>query len=440
MSQSEQTKAAIFFDTNIALHYLRLDQIDWAGVTGHKYAEIVVSSVVLSELDKHKTDNFSKKLRRRAAEYSAWLLEKFSNPSLNRNVSLIFRPNEPMLDFVQHQLDGTILDDRLIATVIEYADEFPERPVVVITADLGLILKLKMRGISVSSLPDKLRLAEEPDADETELKNLRSQLARYGNRMPRLALSFEGGEPVLEVAATNLIPKESFISDKMAAMKAKRPLMTQREGTLPSSGGLSGLSKGVPVNIEQAISGLSHSQQSLYNSRLERYYAEYENYLEEFYDYGVLNSIQITLPLILSNLEGIAPATGIDVVLKSPEGTTFINTRTNRPTVPTAPEKPSSPFHVPFDRNAAFISPRIPDLRQIMRENASDQPRLTLSENSAQFFVPSLKHKQTTALLPIFLDFGAVENLRGITLSFEIHAHEILDPVHQQLHLKIAAR
>lgn len=402
MSQSEQTKAAIFFDTNIALHYQRLDQIDWADVTGHKYAEIVVSSVVLSELDKHKTDNFSKKLRKRAAEYSAWLLEKFSNPSLNRNVSLIFRPNEPMLDFVEHQLDGTILDDRLIATVIEFEDEFPERPVVVITADVGLILKLKMRGISVSSLPDKFRLVEEPDADEAELKNLRSQLARYANRMPRLALSFEGGEPVLEVAASNFIPKESFIADKMAAMKAKRPL--------------------------------------LYNSGLERYYAEYENYLEEFYDYGVRNSIQITLPLILSNLEGTAPATGIDVVLKAPEGTTFINTRTNRPTVPTAPEKPSSPFHVPFDRNAAFISPRIPDLRQIMRENASDQPRLTLSDNSAQFFVPSLKHKQTTALLPIFLDYGAVENLRGITLSFEIHAHEILDPVHQQLHLKIAAR
>jgi len=440
LSQSEQTKAAIFFDTNIALHYQRLDQIDWAGVTGHKYAEIVVSSVVLSELDKHKTDNFSKKLRKRAAEYSAWLLEKFSNPSLNRNVGLIFRPNEPMLDFVQHQLDGTILDDRLIATVIEYADEFPERPVVVITADLGLILKLKMRGISVSSLPDKFRLAEEPDADEAELKNLRSQLARYANRMPRLALSFEGGEPVLEVAASNFIPKESFIAAKMAAMKAKHPLMMQSEGTLPSLSGLNGLSKGISVSVGQAISGLSHSQQSLYNSRLERYYAEFENYLEDVYDYSVRNSVQVALPLTLSNLEGSAPATGIDVILKSPEGTIFINARTNRPTAPTVPEKPSSPFDMSFDRHAAFIPPRLPDLRQMMRENASDQPRLTLSDNSAQFFVPSLKHKQTTALLPIFLDFGAVENLRGITLSFEIHAHEILDPVHQQLHLKIAAR
>jgi rRNA-processing protein FCF1 len=435
--QSQQQKAAIFFDTNIALHYQRLDQIDWPGTIGYKHAEIVVTSVVLSELDKHKTENFSKKLRKRAAEYGAWLLEKFSSPSLNRNVSLIFRPNEPMLDFAQHQLDGTILDDRLIATVIEFANEFPERPVVVVTADLGLILKLKMRSISVSSLPEKFRLADEADADEIEMKNLRSQLARYTNRAPKLTLTFTGGEQVLEVAASNFVPKEAFVAEKMAAMRARYPLMTQSGGTLPSLNAPNGLAKDFSVSIGQAISSLSHSQQSLYNNSLERFYVEYENYVEDFYDYAVRNSVQISLPLFLCNLEGTAPATGIDVILKSPDGTSFINARMDRPTAPTAPEKPSSPFDLSFNRHAVFIPPPIPDFRKMMRENASDQPKLTLSGNSAQFFVPSLKHKQTMALLPIFLDFGSAEGLRSITLSFEIHAHEILDPVHQQLHLKL---
>ena len=80
----------------------------------------MVSAAALSELDKHKTDNFSKKLRKRAAEYSSWLLEKFPASALNQHVSIAFRPNEPMLDFGQHQLDPKILDDRLIADVISY--------------------------------------------------------------------------------------------------------------------------------------------------------------------------------------------------------------------------------------------------------------------------------------------------------------------------------
>lgn len=193
------------------------------------------------------------------------------------------------------------------------------------------------------------------------------------------------------------------------------------------------------AQFEQAMNSMLHTQQGLYNSSLERYYDEYRAYLETVYHHALRASAQIALPLHLSNVGGSAPATNIDIILRSPDGMSFIKKRQDRPEAPTAPRKPSVPFDLKIDNRPPLIASHMPNLREIMRENAADQPKLTLSPGVAQFSVPALKHKQQTTLLPVLLDFGAPENIRNITISYEIHAHEMLEPVHQQLHLKLAA-
>ncbi|RLM51876.1 hypothetical protein DVK02_16795, partial [Halobellus sp. Atlit-31R] len=141
MSENKDT-AAIFLDTNIALHYKRPDQIDWKSEVDEKYHQVIVCSVFLAELEKHKVEHSLKKIRKRAGEYSAWLAAKYDDPIIQERAKIRFIPDEPMIDFGAHRLDPTNFDDRLIASVIELSQREPELTCYVMTADLGLNLKL----------------------------------------------------------------------------------------------------------------------------------------------------------------------------------------------------------------------------------------------------------------------------------------------------------
>ncbi len=54
----------IFIDTNILLHYQSFDEIDWLKILNIDKLEIRLSSIVIQELDKHKYNPSSSKLRR----------------------------------------------------------------------------------------------------------------------------------------------------------------------------------------------------------------------------------------------------------------------------------------------------------------------------------------------------------------------------------------
>ena len=210
----------------------------------------------------------------------------------------------------------------------------PEQPVSVVTADVGLTLKLKVRGIAVFNLPDKYRLSEEADADEIEIRNLRSQLACYTNRQPKLSLAFREGGHVLMVERKQFVAKETFIFTEMEKIRAAHPLLVHAADTLPLPTVQQKSLQQFSAQIEQAISSMSDTQQRLYNSSLERYYDEYRSYLEDVYDHTLRANAQIALPLQLSNLEGSAPATYIDIILRSPANTLFIKERTPLPEAP----------------------------------------------------------------------------------------------------------
>jgi hypothetical protein len=78
-------------------------------------------------------------------------------------------------------------------------------------------------------------------------------------------------------------------------------------------------------------------------------------------------------------------------------------------------------------------------LSDVLRKNTMDanKPTLDIFPGFAKFSIPCLKHKQELELFPIWLDFLDAENLRSTTLTYELHANEIIDPIHGKLHLRI---
>ncbi|MEQ6335778.1 hypothetical protein [Sphingobium sp. MK2] len=60
------TSAHLFLDTNILMHFQRIDQIDWPDIADATECILLIAPVVIRELEKHKVQHSSPKLRERA--------------------------------------------------------------------------------------------------------------------------------------------------------------------------------------------------------------------------------------------------------------------------------------------------------------------------------------------------------------------------------------
>src|SRR5262249_9801726 len=159
---------------NTFLHFLSFDQIDWPSIARCKEVTLVVAPVILAELDRKKYEATGKiRERSRAAinRLSRFIDNHVAEP-LRAGVTLQLLDREPGLDYSTHGLDKDVPDDRLLASVIYFREQdgFPSASIV--TADVGLQLKSRSRGVQVVILPDDLRLPEGPDPNEKQIQQL----------------------------------------------------------------------------------------------------------------------------------------------------------------------------------------------------------------------------------------------------------------------------
>lgn len=429
--------AVIFIDTNVALHYKRLDQIDWKREVEEKRCEIIVCSVFLAELEKHKVEHPNKKIRKRAGEYSTWLAKKFDDPIVREGAVLRFLPDEPMIDFSANRLDPDNFDDRLVAAVIELSQREPDSKFYVMTADLGLTLKLRSRSLLAIKPSDRYELPEELSEEERENRELRAQLTKLTNRMPKPSLQFKTGEQTLVMQQQILLPKDAFIQNAMEKLRLKHPFMN----TAPVDDHFNSLTKSPPMlQIGQAVKDLASNRDRIYNSSLQNYFAEYEAYLEQCYMYGLHRAAICKLELTLSNLEGSTPANNVDVYLKCKKPAKLL-TESDWPAAPKRPSKPEQPgmFGMPSSRlNAPLpLLPQIRTMADVLRDADQTRPRLTTTDGNAEFYLHQLKHRQTFDIFPLWLDFSSLEGTRNISLDFEIHTTELVDPATGTLHIHV---
>lgn len=434
MSGNKHT-AVIFVDTNVALHYKRLDQIDWKGEVDEKRCEIVVCSVFLAELEKHKVEHPNKKIRKRAGEYSTWLAKKYDDPVIREGAEIRFLPDEPMIDFAAHRLDPDNFDDRLVASVIELSQRESDSKFYVITADLGLTLKLRSRGLLAIKPADKYALPEELSEEEKENRELRVQLAKWTNRMPKPTLHFKSGEQILVVQRQKLLPKDEFIREAMIKLRSKHPLM---ETSLPDDRFNSLAKSPTMLQIGDAVKSLALNRDRSYNSSLQNYFAEYEAYLEQCYVYGVHRAAICKLELTLSNLEGASPANNVDIYLKCEKPAELL-TDDDWPAAPKRPSEPEQPgiFGTTGSRLSVPLIPQLRTMADVLRDADPTRPRLNTVDGNATYYLHQIKHRQTLELLPLWLDFSAVEEADNVSIGFEVHTSEIVEPVTGPLHIRI---
>ncbi len=423
MSSSSNPVALIMVDTNLLLHFKRLDQIDWSALAQER-VRLIILPVVVRELEKHKTFHQNAKVRDRAGKVITWfntLADTGFDVDLSSSLALRFHTHEPAIDFSENKLTKELQDDVLVAGVLSLQQEEGE-DVSIATADFGLKLKARQRRIPVVVPPERDRLADEPDARDKELATLRKENLQLANRVPKLSLVFAGST---EANASFVRPVEKEPPASLAMVQARHP----RLGETPTKRPLFELGSSL------AYGHVSADSQKRYNEKLDEYFEKYAAYLESHSAWAREALGRFQLELVLRN-GGTTPATNIDVTFAFPEDV-LVLTEVRAVAKPKPPDAPKIPTPLDYLHSLGLGRPMPGDYLP-----RSYEPRTSLLRresfvssdgNLLRFHSDRLKQTMAEDLDKVWFQFAHPDEVRSFTIEATMSANEIPGEVKQTL-------
>ena len=338
----------LFVDTNVLLHYRRLEEIDWLGLTKSNEAVIVLCPAVIRELDQHKVNHPRNKFRKRAQEIITSLHSRLSgaNSDVIRNgVRIEFIAEDPSVDFTTHKLRSELADDWLIASAIDWKSSHASDEIRIVSADLGISIKAKAHGIAVLAPLETDKLADELDADEKRIKELQRELAEIKISLPNLKLCFWGQPEDQNFVRIQIPPPIAFDNEKVETALQKirsqhppHPIPDEAQERAEMKKLEKQLWKG-NMNFRFPISGAECQR---YNKELTVFYQAYDAYLHQLHDYQNARRRMISFEIGLQN-SGTTPGEEIDVHLHFPDGFQLFNGDETLPPSPQPPKLPRQP-------------------------------------------------------------------------------------------------
>lgn len=219
----------LFLDANVFLHFAPMEDVDWPRLAKVEPVRLMVCQAIIRDLNRVKDFGQSKKIRHRAGSALTKLGTLLDRPApvyIRQNVELSFRSHDPLIDFAVHKLSKDQSDDWLLATILEFRNEFLENRVALVTNDVGLKLKASAHEVQCIELPEQYKLPEEPDPDKKKIQELEQELSVSKRRAPNLKLAFSNGTDRIRLR----LAKPSLLSDadlarKMNDVRAPYPKM-----------------------------------------------------------------------------------------------------------------------------------------------------------------------------------------------------------------------
>lgn len=327
------TETNIVIDANVVLHFQRIDQIDWVSLTGAEHCLVIVVPTLMRELERKKATGSSAVIKKRAGKAIDYFAKKMDDPdpiALRTGCTLIFRDNEPLIDFPSNRLSVQVDDDHYIASALEVAQE-SGRPTYIASADSGLKLKLRARPISILVPLEAHRLQDEVDSETKELREAKRELERLKSARPRLALTFEGCEGKLQLSIPDKIVPDIKSVD---AIVREFPLNEIPTGEIVAKP-LGDIAKLSAFGEFSSPGWRERENKRLraYHDAYTRYYARYEEWLAEI----------CLIDWITFKIEnrGGAAATNVRISVVAPDNTVWLDDR-DVPDRPDEPEKPNA--------------------------------------------------------------------------------------------------
>ena len=313
----------LLLDTNIYLHYIDFEQIDWGTIIGDKEYEIVVPYTVIKEIDKYK-DKPKSKIKVRAKAVASKFGCYFLNDDYNKQINLV-QINDPSDEIlIRYHLNRSVCDDLIIGSILEFEHK---DDVIVISHDNTLLIKAKNLGLKfLPKMPDKYLISEEKSEEEKEHERCRKELEQLKNRQPKPQILFANCETVLRIKAPSVSNVDRKLEEIMIKIKSKNPKAnihtTIHEDISPSD------------IFNDMLNSLNRFQYSIYsddqlrkhNIELDKFYA----YCERFYRFKLESELlegQLKeLSFIISN-SGSAETGEMNIFLAFPKHIQLYNER-----------------------------------------------------------------------------------------------------------------
>jgi hypothetical protein len=425
-----------FLDTNIFLHYRSVEQVDWLRVLGAGQVELLVAPVVYRELDTQKDRHPLAKMRKRAAgvvsRMNGVLGEKASG-EVRPDVLLTLLHREPVLDFKAHHLSETVPDDRLIATMLQYAGDrgIDRGDLVLVAADYLARVKATAQGFQAVALDEEWRLPPETTEEEKRVAELEAEVRRLAGRAPKLRVGFAGGESYLKVGLKPVGPlSEHEIEARMEEVRRKYPLIAIAQESGHEPGRDPGRAVALALDRMAALAlAFQGRQVEEENERIGKYHRAYEVYLKREDAFRQRKSTSILLSFEVGN-DGTAPARDIDLVVESAAKVIVCQKRDSK-----RPRPPREPTAEP-DRWATtaamnFTPPVIPGLV----DDVSERVHALKDGFRIEAHIRKLKHTLTESLGPFVLSFPSVADIQPLTMHYRLNSEDLLENLEGDLHL-----
>jgi hypothetical protein len=353
-----------------------------------------------------------------------------------------------VIDFAAFQLSHDIQDDNLIASIIKFREEKPGIGVILVTSDAGLTLRGKANrlGISTVKLPDNLKLPEEPDPQQKRIRELEQELRELKLKVPQLSLAFENGSQHTTFALPRPVElTQDELEDKLEKIKQRYP-KRGHQSTQPRE---------LPehlASMAEAVASLSVSLGDLlilpedidnYNTRLDKFYQAYIEYLRNNAWYQDLKRRTVKLTIFVAN-DGSAPAEDIDVFMHFPSGFELTDEQ-GFPETPRPPKPPPEPktqmqkLYESISRSfetELVSAPYMPG--PILPPPNVSAPNIKPTNSyDVDFHVQRIKHKLQESTDPLFVVFESFESAQSFQIDYRILAANVPTEIAGQLHVII---
>jgi hypothetical protein len=423
----------LFLDTNIFIHFIDFEQIDWSSETQSSDKVIItIAPIVIDELDKHKY-NKSNRISNRIKKLLPKIENSIENPDLLKYQIKIIdkRPSEET--FRENHLDKTEQDDSLLAAIIEFKQYINDGDrIIYITNDFGPRLKAKSLSIDTSKPDAKYLLANEPDETQAKLNTLQKELNELKYKSPNVTLTFFDKSNFSIFKREELeYSRKTFIAKEIENVKNQTPFLiyTPPDKDLYKNPLLA-------FNTNPLLS-LSEEQINNYNNELSEYLRKYEEYAGELFEAFNFMKNSIEIKFILEN-RGTAPAEDIDIEIHFPDGFELLSEE-ELPIIRRKPDPPYKPKNR-MDHNFQFsaLANSIPNLNTNFNLGSIKLNMPTIKKTNSynvNYHLNALKHNQIYELEPLYAKFEDIATAKGFQIDYKLIISNIAMPIIGQLNI-----
>ncbi len=451
-----------FLDTSVFLQCTFFPEVNWPKLLNARRVYLLVTLVVLDELDKHKTDPTSRRRRDRARKVIQEFKAGAARGHQHEDGDIIVRDSVVLRLLDAHPrmnehptLDPANNDDRIIASALDACQDYSS-PIVVCSADYAMQLRAERRGLLVLAPSDDLMLPDEPDDMAKENIRLRREIDDLRRHLPKLDVRLMVGAK--DVEAITITPCQlrnlevddyrRYLEQEAATLKHTMAMERQIRVSMDASIELSPITQRLRDDLEDIITHIIHSDGDLMkredSARI--YLRRYCEYLYHLCNYAAWRAQLQGVRFRVHNV-GTAVVEDVFVDIIFPD-TCTAHAFGHGYHPPSKPHKPviTSTGIVGF---STIGSTSLYDYGDVLKEPAP-MPEQGYDELLAdprarrpfkgpkvdpyapwrvQFEIPRIMHNIPVALSTFIVSIPASEDAAPITVQCRVHAPALAEPI-----------